>query len=64
MICECGGIFFVEKVHEVDDSLDRKGNTLSNRLCDVKCIKCGSYRYYQPYDLGKQINLVPKSTEK
>jgi hypothetical protein len=55
MICECGGVFLVEKIHE-----SRNGEP---RLCDVKCVNCGTCQYYQPYDFGSNINLIPKSTE-
>lgn len=56
MICNCGGIFLVEKIHESQSN--------APRLCDIKCAKCGTYRYYQPYDPVKKLNLIPKSTEK
>jgi len=50
MICDCGGIFLVEKIYESQNN--------EPRLCDVKCIKCSTYRYYPLYDFGKKLNLM------
>jgi len=53
MFCpKCGGIPQVIKVHESEN--------FEPRLCDVQCLNCGEILYYQPYDFGKRINVVPK----
>lgn len=53
MFCpKCGGIPNVIKVHEQE-------NTNKPRLCDVQCLKCSHIMYYQPYDYGSTIRLVP-----
>lgn len=54
MKCNCGGLLFVVKVHEESDP----------RLCDVQCGDCGKTLYYQPYDFGKNINIVRGNKEK
>lgn len=52
MLCpKCDGILNVIKVHKPD--------SLEPRLCDVQCLSCGEILYYQPYDWGKKLNLVP-----
>ena len=43
----------VIKIHETKVVLE-------DRLCDVQCINCGEVRYYQPYDTGKRLNVIPK----
>lgn len=59
MKCDCGGVFFVVKVHDESDMT-------KERLCDVECIECKKTLYFQPYDFGKRINVVNKkdSTKK
>lgn len=53
MFCpRCHGIQAVIKVHAEKD-------LSKSRLCDVKCLECGEIVFYQPYDFGKSINLVP-----
>ena len=55
MFCpKCRGIQSVIKIHEEKD--------LSKpRLCDVQCLDCGEIVYYQPYDFGSTLNVVPKN---
>lgn len=54
MLCpKCNGIQDVIKVH------DEKGK-VTPRLCDVQCLICGHIVYYQAYDFGKILNVVPK----
>lgn len=57
MFCpKCKGIQEVIKVHE--------GKDLSQpRLCDVQCMKCGHIVYYQAYDFGSTMNVVPRKEE-
>lgn len=52
MFCpKCRGIQEVIKVHEEKD--------LSKlRLCDVQCLECDEFVYYQPYDFGSTLNVV------
>lgn len=56
MFCpKCKGIQEVIKVHE--------GKDLSQpRLCDVQCLNCGHIVYYQAYDFGLSLNIVPEKT--
>lgn len=49
---KCNGILTVSKVHEEKD-------ITKPRLCDVACMECGHEIYYQPYDDGSRLNLVP-----
>lgn len=58
MLCNCGGILFVIRVHEPPDHLPIHKKLTFNRLCDVECGKCGKILYFQPYDFGKTINKV------
>lgn len=54
MFCpKCNGIQEVIKVHEEKDFS-------KPRLCDVKCLECGYVVYYQAYDFGSMLNIVPK----
>ncbi len=53
---ECEGILFVIKVHD-------EKNLTKNRLCDVQCINCEKILYYQPYDFGKNLNIVQATKE-
>lgn len=56
MFCpKCKGIQDVIKIH------DEERNLVKPRLCDVQCLKCGHILYYQPYDFGSRLNIVPKS---
>jgi len=55
MICKCGGILEVVRIEEYPNI---KNKLDFNRLCDVKCIKCGKIQYSQPYDMGSSINKV------
>lgn len=53
MYCpKCKGVQTVIKVHEEKD-LRR------NRLCDVQCLDCDHIVYFQPYDFGPTLNVVP-----
>lgn len=57
MLCsKCNGILDVIKIHDVD--------SLNSRLCDVQCLECGEIVYYQPYDWGTRLNVVPSKIEK
>lgn len=56
MLCECGGILIVIQVEEYPK--DKKDKINYDRLCDVECVKCGKVLYNQPYDFGKNINIV------
>lgn len=51
MMCNCGGIYLVIKIHD-------EQNIKKDRLCDVECSNCGNIRYYQPYDFGQTLNLI------
>lgn len=56
MLCpKCNGVQDVIKIHNPD--------SLEPRLCDVQCLECGEIVYYQPYDWGKNINLIENKTE-
>lgn len=59
MFCpKCQGIQTVIKVHEEKD-------ISQPRLCDVQCMECEYIVYYQGYDYGNLLNLVPvKDNEK
>ena len=46
------GIQEVIKIHE-------ERGVSKPRLCDVKGLEYGEIVYYQPYDFGSKINLVP-----
>ena len=53
MFCpKCKGIQDVIKVHQAKD-------LATPRLCDVQCLDCGHIVYYQPYDFGSTLNVVP-----
>ena len=53
MFCpKCNNIQVVIEIHEAKD-------LLTPRLCDVKCIDCDHIVYYQPYDFGSTLNIVP-----
>lgn len=54
MMCECGGIYFVIKIHDEKD-------ITKNRLCDVECSNCGKIKYSQPYDFGQTLNLTKEN---
>lgn len=57
MLCpKCKGIQTVIKVHE-------QGDISKPRLCDVQCLECDEIVYYQPYDFGSTINIVPDKNE-
>lgn len=53
MFCpKCHGIQTVIKVHEFKD-------ISKPRLCDVQCLECAEIVYYQPYDFGSTLNIIP-----
>lgn len=53
MFCpKCNGIQDVIKIHDAKD-------LATPRLCDVQCLQCKHIVYYQPYDFGNLINVVP-----
>lgn len=55
MFCpKCNGVQNVVKVHEAKD-------LAVPRLCDVQCLKCNHIVYYQAYDFGSTMNLVPNN---
>lgn len=58
MFCECGGLLLVVSVENYPENLSSKKKLLYNRVCDVKCQKCGKVYYSQPYDDGKILNSV------
>lgn len=64
MRCKCGGILFVLKIEDPPEKLKKQEKLTYNRLCDVECEKCGEIYYSQPYDFGKNINLVKKDSSK
>jgi len=58
MFCpKCKGIQEVIKVHEEKD-------LSKTRLCDVQCLECGYTVYYQAYDFGSRLNIVPSQMQK
>lgn len=57
MLCpKCNGILDVIKIYNVA--------SLETRLCDVQCLDCGEIVYSQPYDWGKNLNLVSNNEKK
>lgn len=62
MQCKCGGILFVLKIEEPPKNLTVHEKLAFNRVCDVECEKCGKIYYSQPYDFGKNMNLVKKNS--
>ncbi len=61
MQCKCGGILFVINIEEPPENIPKHKTLVYDRLCDVECEKCGETFYSQPYDFGRNINLVRKS---
>lgn len=54
MFCpKCQGIQTVIKVHEEKE-------IWKPRLCDVQCLECEHIVYYQPYDDGSFLNVIPQ----
>lgn len=64
MNCECGGILEVTRVEEYPVKLSKEERLVYDRICDVKCLKCGKVIYSQPYDFGSRINVAKKIEEK
>lgn len=53
MFCpKCNGIQNVIKVHQVKDFS-------KPRLCDMQFLKCERVVYYQAYDFGSTLNVIP-----
>lgn len=61
MRCICGGLLSVIRIEEYPENI--KDRIKYDRLCDVECLSCGKVYYSQPYDFGKNINIV-KNTDK
>mgnify|MGYP006875681453 CR=1 FL=1 len=47
----------VVRIEQPPKHLSKQEKLLYNRVCDVKCLKCGKIYYSQPYDFGKKLNV-------
>lgn len=55
---ECGGLLFVIAVETPPDHLTKQEKLIYNRVCDVQCAECNKVYYSQPYDFGRNFNIV------